>query len=418
MLLSPAPSPARPTALRRSRLPAWLTAASCFALLGAGCGPDREGDTPVGDSTQAVIYGADDRKDYFEEADEAFRQLLRRSTAILVTPDTIDESDPASVQLLGSTMQDSFSVCPTERFYDQPVVGQCSGTLIAEDLMLTAGHCITSASDCRQARWVFNFYYESDGQLATITSEDVYRCTAIVAQKLLDTRTTSFDYAIVRLDRPATPRHTPAPISPVRTFLANSDPLVMVGFPLGLPAKVARGKVSDPRLDVGDFFGLLIDSYEGNSGSAVYDTQGRIVGIDVRGANDFRQSGSCYVSDVLPDNGSRGEEEASYAFTAVEAFCLTPSSAGSVLCGDGGAASPDGGPPDGGVIAPDGGRSASDGGPSTVADGGTLTDADGGTASLGGKSGGCQTSEGDAAPTGVLLAGLVALALRPRRRQA
>ena len=56
-------------------------------------------------------------------------------------------------------------MCPDERFAAQPANADCSATLIAPDIMLTAGHCINS---CGDSRFVFDYYVTAGGTLPPI----------------------------------------------------------------------------------------------------------------------------------------------------------------------------------------------------------------------------------------------------------
>jgi hypothetical protein len=68
------------------------------------------------------------------------------------------------------------------------------------------------------------------------------------------------------------------------------------------------GGASVRRHDNG-FFIANLDTYGGNSGSAVFNEKtGEVEGILVRGETDFIYKGSCRVSNVCTDTGCRGED--------------------------------------------------------------------------------------------------------------
>src|SRR5262249_51918318 len=57
------------------------------------------------------------------------------------------------------------------------------------------------------------------------------------------------------------------------------------------------------------FFVANLDTYGGNSGSPVFNSDTHVVeGILVRGENDFVLQGTCMVSLVCPTTGCRGED--------------------------------------------------------------------------------------------------------------
>lgn len=98
---------------------------------------------------------------------------------------------------------------------------------------------------------------------------------------------------------------------PVRTTwrVNDSDPLYIVGCPVGLPLKHAGKAVvrdNSPKA----YFIANLDAYGGNSGSPVFsaDDQQQVEGILVRGAPDFeRHPSGCLLSKVCPDTGCEGE---------------------------------------------------------------------------------------------------------------
>jgi hypothetical protein len=59
-----------------------------------------------------------------------------------------------------------------------------------------------------------------------------------------------------------------------------------------------------------DYFGANLDAFGGNSGSPVFnENTGEVEGILVRGYQDYGWNGSCYVSNVCPNNGCPGFAE-------------------------------------------------------------------------------------------------------------
>jgi hypothetical protein len=90
----------------------------------------------------------------------------------------------------------------------------------------------------------------------------------------------------------------------------DRTPIVVIGHPSGLPTKIAGGaKVRDNSNDI--FFSANLDTFGGNSGSAVFNEKsGEVVGILVRGENDYvnDKDRECQVVNKCADNECRGED--------------------------------------------------------------------------------------------------------------
>src|SRR6185295_6557109 len=84
--------------------------------------------------------------------------------------------------------------------------------------------------------------------------------------------------------------------------------IIVIGHPAGLPTKVAGGAAVRDEKPAG-YFTANLDTYGGNSGSAVFNAvTGLVEGILVRGENDYVWKGSCRVSNVCTNEGCRGED--------------------------------------------------------------------------------------------------------------
>jgi hypothetical protein len=214
----------------------------------------------------AVIYGEDDRVDLYD-APPAIAQLAVGSCAALVPSGIIDASNPDDVLFSSPLLGEYQNLCDDQRFLNQPTAGWCSGTLIDDDLFLTAGHCIESQSECDDTSFVFGYHMIAEGTLNTITIDDIYACESVVAHEF----TPAGDFAIVQVDRPV------VGIAPAlwsrgglcEHLLDGDEPLVMIGHPVGLPMKVA----GNATVKGGDtaYFELNADTFGGNSGSGVWD---------------------------------------------------------------------------------------------------------------------------------------------------
>jgi len=252
-----------------------------------------------------VIYGEDNRLDLFEVTNSLYADLSR-STLALIGKNNIKKVGD-EYQISGSPLGTSMQLCAGEKFEKQITAASCSAFLVTPKHIVTAGHCVKSLSDCNKYKFVFDFNIGNQNNISyKVDSSSVYGCKALVAQ-VLDNSSMD-DYAFIELDREVTDR---IPLI-VRTegAVAVKDPLVVIGHPTGLPAKIADGAVvrsiKNPK-----YFVTNLDTFGGNSGSAVFNAvTGVVEGILVRGETDYQYFGigKCYKPNYCTETGCRGED--------------------------------------------------------------------------------------------------------------
>jgi V8-like Glu-specific endopeptidase len=265
------------------------------------------GFTVASQADTKVIYGADNRLDIFETVNPLHLELAA-STAAMVSKGSL-RTNEGMTSISGSSLS-SRGICKSERFADQITAANCSGFLVGDDLLVTAGHCIRSQRDCDGSNWIFDFgvkvAQQNDGSRFDVNTNDVYGCSEIVERDL--SRSDSNDYALIRLDRKVLDR---TPLT-VRTEgrIETGVELVVIGHPTGLPTKIASGAwVRENSNNV--YFSSNLDTFGGNSGSAVFDaTTGMVEGILVRGETDYVYDfdQGCRVPKQCEDGGCRGED--------------------------------------------------------------------------------------------------------------
>lgn len=256
-----------------------------------------------------VIYGDDDRRDLFDPGLDPRLVALGRSTAVLIKKENLS-TDTAAVDffnLRAATLESTMNVCANEPFHDQPSAGFCSGFLVGADLLVTAGHCITNQTDCEGTAFGFGYWYENaTGNPKRLAKKDVFSCKSIVGRFQDPMGTNKLDFAVIKLDRPAVGRR-PLPIRRTGS-LAVGENLTVMGYPSGIPLKIAGGAAARS-IDNEVYFTANLDTYGGNSGSAVVNTiSGEVEGILVRGERDYVAQGDCLVSNHCTNDGCRGED--------------------------------------------------------------------------------------------------------------
>lgn len=198
-------------------------------------------------------------------------------------------------------------MCATERFAKQINPGFCSGFLVGADILVTAGHCITSQDSCDATSLVFGFGLDKeDRDLTSVSTSQVYHCKSIIKREY-QASNVGRDYAVIKLDRPVVGR---APLKIRRQGAVQvGDKIAVIGHPIGLPTKITDGaQVRSIKADQ-PFFQANLDTYGGNSGSAVFSmVTGEVEGILVRGETDFITKNGCLVSNICKDSACRGED--------------------------------------------------------------------------------------------------------------
>ncbi|MTE28255.1 trypsin-like peptidase domain-containing protein [Winogradskyella ouciana] len=241
------------------------------------------------------VFGEDDRKEIKDA--EGFKDFAR-ATAVMISKQSIynDEFYSWSLRDLLAMKFGTNKFDPSVKFLDQPTVGSCTGFLIAPDILVTAGHCINSMEEADQFVWVFDYTSESDfidGNKLKFKKENIFEVESIITSKLDDI--TDDDYAILKLDRKSS--RNPYRFRTSGKVLEEGA-INTIGCPTGLPLKFSTNAIvvdNSPN----NWFKSDIDSFPGNSGGPVFDQNGFIEGILVRGAVEY--SGGRYTGDYKYD---------------------------------------------------------------------------------------------------------------------
>ncbi len=323
----------------------------CLATLPMGAlAQNPFGYDPSDTSTTRDIYGYDSRKE------AKTYDYLGYTNAVMTR---MNKSDFKGSLAYSWTLEEKLKMAfktdkvdPNLRFRSQPTLGGCSGFLIAPNIMVTAGHCISSdqheindgellfhkANRDKQNQlkyntmnWVLDYTNDlsmtkkyQDGSayyVTTIPTSKQYGVKKVLVS-ILDYKN-KIDYAIVMLDR-----ETDRDPFRFRTGakVAKGDNLAMIGAPAGLPLKLSDGaKVTIN--SAGTWFGTNLDAFGGNSGGPVYNTAGlnMIEGILVRGRVDrglkgFYVDSTCNcVKEVKYDNSDADSywDDLGYAVSTV-----------------------------------------------------------------------------------------------------
>lgn len=263
---------------------------------------------------QKTIYGSDRRREFFEIQDNNALQAANSVAAIVPAP--YFQQTNHGLQISQGTFGHVYHLCSDQAYFSEPVAPGCSAFVVKDDVIATAGHCVSMLPS---SRIVFGFRAEKqDGRIhynTLIPDSQVYRAIQVLAQK---EESNGVDYALVKVDRPIID-HPPLHLHAEADVSIGSFVYVL-GHPSGLPLKMADGAVVSDVTPNGYFLSNL-DTFGGNSGSPVLNPVNNLVeGILVRGGTDFKPVGTCqqaFTCPLKPDGTSDCSGEASTLISRV-----------------------------------------------------------------------------------------------------
>lgn len=249
-----------------------------------------------GRECRAAIYDEDTR----EESGEF---VERGSIGILFEAD-------ASI----STYGPANNLCMDEYFYHEKTLegSFCTGFLVGQQILLTAGHCAMRSDFCDNVRIAFgvNVMPEDTKELET------FRCDHVLSKKI----SMEEDYALVLLDRPVSGA---VPFELANYHSAVGSQVAMYSHPLGLTTKISFGEILSRN---SGYYATNLDGFKRSSGAPVVDLlEGKVIGIYTRGRQDFSYDSDrgCYIhikypgasgAEVVTDIGSVAQLLSMYAF--------------------------------------------------------------------------------------------------------
>jgi V8-like Glu-specific endopeptidase len=247
-------------------------------LILAACAADLpEGSHDVGAARSPVVCGDEewqhvDMYDGTRGPDKTSLEFVRR------------HEKPVGIVRFNATFLDNYTTPPANPGTRQPGDSDCTGTLISQNLFLTAGHCFdddprnptdatgtqltgleTAVSDMEVA---FDFHANPDWTTRPGVPFDI---TAVHEYRLGD-----IDYAIIELA--GNPGDTFGWTRVAAVTPQPGDELTLFQHPFGIPKVVDSGTVMQTSLN-GRIAYDDIDTDGGSSGSGILDWQGRLIGV-------------------------------------------------------------------------------------------------------------------------------------------
>lgn len=297
------------------------------------------------EKSQALIYGIDDRREALSSWAKPWAPavLLMASKQFVIDDGTSDNValDFAKVSGDGSLV----GLCSKERFSQQASAGvNCTGFLIAPDLVVTAGHCISPygrtdravTPACSDFVWIADFVVNSKRGADALEHDPkkwprskIFECAEVIEASHPDFSNPEWappvfgdDFALVRLKTKAIDR----PVFKISESTRPAPQLYSLGFPLGIPLKLAGpARILDNNFE--KFFAINLDAFMGNSGSPIFDAQGLVHGILVRGyPSDLLEqtSSPCGLVNSCNETGTRCQESSQFFATGEHVQRMQP----------------------------------------------------------------------------------------------
>ncbi len=269
-------------------------------------------------SSFAAIYGDDDRLEIFQSPKVVRAQA--KAVAAMVSIESIkktrggydykivaplykdlefmdDDDWDALEDVTGMDLvSSSVKMCKGVKFYSQPMGATCTTFLVASNLLMTAGHCVTEENLCDKYVFVFDYEAEHNYQSEVfVDPKNIYTCSKVQYSGYIDPLDDLFgdneggvskDFAIIKLSKKVKNRKPLKAIS--KWTQKDKHPVYTIGTPMGLPLKYSGlGKIIPTSIEKNSFVTNL-DTFQGNSGSPIFSGKsGKVIGILVSGAEDF-----------------------------------------------------------------------------------------------------------------------------------
>lgn len=182
-------------------------------------------------------------------------------------------------------------MCPKESWAQEASLSNCSGTLVSDRHIVTAGHCADVEKMCEKYAWLFDYQLDEAGKLPkSYSRSQVYSCKKIIKSVHSNIKIYGqfirTDYSVIELDRPVTGRK-PIELSK-KKFVKPGTQIVNISYPIGTPGKISDiGEVARYMYLPGYFWSDIM-VFGGSSGSGMFNAEtGELVGVVSQSINNL-----------------------------------------------------------------------------------------------------------------------------------
>ncbi|PKV51900.1 trypsin-like peptidase [Aquimarina sp. MAR_2010_214] len=228
--------------------------------------------------------------------------ILRRneSVGIIIEKEKINKISEDIYQLdISNSLERTYNLCSNIPFRTQPTVGIGTTFIIGENEMITANHVFNKKLE----DYVIVFGFEmlnKNGIIQTVINvKDIY----YPQKKIYNSEI--YDVVIYELDRPV---KRPVLEWKRSSSLKEGNEIYMIGHPSGIPKKIAVN-ASVIKNSHDQYFYTSLDSFQGNSGSPVFDfNTHKVIGVLVSGELDYTFNGNCNELNLCKYPYCKGEK--------------------------------------------------------------------------------------------------------------
>lgn len=196
---------------------------------------------------------------------------------------------------ISQTLGKTYNLCVGQAFYEQPIVGIGTAFIFSENSMMTAKHVFERP--VKDYVVVFGYQIvQSNGVVEVFFDNgNLYYPTKIIHSA------DELDVVEFEVDRNFD-RKVLEWENSLKALKSTTNEIYMLGHPCGLPMKVALN-ASIEKNPHPQYFYTTLDSYQGNSGSPVFNFYShKVIGVLVSGDKDYKYNGNCYYRSncILP----------------------------------------------------------------------------------------------------------------------
>lgn len=245
-----------------------------------------------------AIYKTDDRE-VVSRKSPARIQEIARAIGYIISNDYLTKG-LFKTTIQANSLKNEANMCVDEKFVKFPSASNCTGFLVDKDIMISAGHCFETESDCSSKKIIFDLDEKKQSENGySVFNTAVFSCKRIIVQSFSD----EADYSIIQLEK------VPAGRKPLvlntQKKISDDSKVFMVGHPMGLPQIYSKAARIVDNMNPSKFKAEL-DSFSGNSGSPVINAKTfQVEGILVGGQEDlvFDSENFCYRNMTYENSG-------------------------------------------------------------------------------------------------------------------